>query len=399
MATADKLVYLDETKDLLREVINTSGGALTELDPFREYVDPILWGWLVLAYGGLDLDYINERYRIFDPAYNALVEKPWADIVNNYSAPAGRTYFDSSGVLQTAGTDEPIRAFDPATGEFLGNQIWGSYRNKYDYSLDFVAAGWARQNCAFAANVITAPNGTLTGGKLTENTSNSNHRLSSPTYAGSGLHEGSFIVKAGERTRCMLFLFDGIQRRGSTIYDLSVGEVVPGYGSGTIEDLGGGWYRVKVRTSELAGSSVQAFLSIVYATTDSYFGDGSSGIYVWNSMLDDKALGPEIITTGAPVTIAAESQIIDSTVFADMWNAGAGTLFIECEGAMDAVALKAAGVEVVVDSASNKKYAVAYTSDPSATSLIIGANLNGYIRRITYFRKELSASLMARLIA
>ena len=83
MATADKLVYLGGTKDLLREAINAAGGSLTELDPFRDYADPILWGWLVDAQGGLDLDYVNERYRVYDPAYNALVEKPWADIVNN----------------------------------------------------------------------------------------------------------------------------------------------------------------------------------------------------------------------------------------------------------------------------------------------------------------------------
>lgn len=38
MATADKLVYLDETKDLLREALNLRGASIEESDTFRSYV-------------------------------------------------------------------------------------------------------------------------------------------------------------------------------------------------------------------------------------------------------------------------------------------------------------------------------------------------------------------------
>lgn len=38
MAISDKLLYLAETKELLRDLINSAGGTLTELTPFRDYV-------------------------------------------------------------------------------------------------------------------------------------------------------------------------------------------------------------------------------------------------------------------------------------------------------------------------------------------------------------------------
>lgn len=41
MAITDKLSYLQETKELLRDVINSKGGMLTESDPFRDYVDAV----------------------------------------------------------------------------------------------------------------------------------------------------------------------------------------------------------------------------------------------------------------------------------------------------------------------------------------------------------------------
>ena len=169
---------------------------------------------------------------------------------------------------------------------------------------------------------------------------------------------------------------------------LDIGAIAPGvYSRQTITE---DWKRFSITTTPASSPRYPMIQSV----------SASQQVHAWGASLRQSQLaGPYVATVGSAVTIAAENQIIDGSVFSDMWNPVSGTLFIECSGSIDAVALKAAGVEVIVDSASNKKYAVAYTSDPSATSLIIGANLNGYIRRITYFRKELSASLIARLIA
>tara|TARA_Y100000593_G_scaffold93164_1_gene187056 strand:- start:1089 stop:2474 length:1386 start_codon:yes stop_codon:yes gene_type:complete len=314
MGITEKFDYLAETKALILDALVAGGADLDSNSTFRSYVDAIIDQYLIENEATLILDYENEVYEVFDSTYNARVKKPLADIINNYSAPAGRTYFDAAGVLQTAGTDEFIRAYDPATGEFLGNQIWGSYNNLFPDSLDFFALGWAREGCALAANVVLAPDGTMTGSKISENSTNGNHRLASQTVSGSGRHVVSFIVKPAERTQVILFLYDGNQRRGQTHYNLSTGTVVNG--NGTIKELNDGWFKISIDTSDLNGTNVRAFLSMVYGI-DSYMGDGSSGIYVWNAMLSTTTLGPELITTGSAVTVAAENQIIESDIFSD----------------------------------------------------------------------------------
>lgn len=399
MTTADKLIYLDETKQMLRQAINATGGALTELDPFREYADQILWGWLVDAQGGLDLDYVNDRYRVFDPAYNALVEKPWADIVNNYSAPAGRTYFDSSGVLQTAGTDEMIRAYGPATGEFLGNQILGSYTCLNQYSFDPNNAAWgviggSKTSYGSSVGLFTPCYVVSQGAEW--------HRIRSSQVTGHANYIFAFVYGAGTSGQVVFRARDDTAskecRAAATINSPKILTNDPSAGTLSI-----------IKDVAITGTSRRLIvLHFVPANAGNTFsfciGPGSSVVgetvlcYA-GCVYAAETERPLVQTLDTPVTIAAENQIIDGTVFSDIWNSAGGTLFIECSGAINAVALKAAGVEVIVDSASNKKYAVAYTSDPSATSLIIGANLNGYIRRIVYFRKELPASLIARLIA
>ena len=42
MAIADKLLYLDQTKSLLRDAINGIGGGLSVDDPFRQYAGELL---------------------------------------------------------------------------------------------------------------------------------------------------------------------------------------------------------------------------------------------------------------------------------------------------------------------------------------------------------------------
>lgn len=350
----------------------------------------------------LDLDYRNERYRALDNGI--LVEKPWADIVNNYSAPAGRTYFDSSGALQTAGTDETIRAFDPATGEFLGNQIWGSYTCLNTHSFSPTNAAWTPDSAtvsAYGSSIsLFSPIRVASTGVLY-----STARLASPSNV-NGIFDGvaSFIVKvvyaAGTSGRLRIKLRD---------ITAGIETTVTGAVSGAKSPLGTSAGGVTVRADVSIGSGLRMItvhFTPATATNKFTFGAGPDSVVSGEDVVVCGGCAyaastdlPLVSTAGSAVTIAAENQIIDGSVFSDIWNPAGGTLFIECSGAINAVALKAAGVEVIVDSASNKKYAVAYTSDPSATSLIIGANLNGYIRRVTYFRKELSASLIARLIA
>ena len=350
----------------------------------------------------LDLDYRNDRYRALDSGI--LVEKPWADIINNYSAPAGRTYFDSSGVLQTAAADEPVIEYDPVTGEKLGNRIWGSYTCLNQYSFSPTNAAWVTDGAtssAFGGSVglFTPVRAASAGGAW------NTLRFGSPANGAGTFSGASFVVKfvymAGTSGRLRIKLRDttlGVETRiaGTITGTKSVVGIAEAGGAAVLSDVsaGSGLRVIAVHFTPTTPTNAFTFGAGPDSATS-----GQDVVICGGCAYAASADLPLVNTGSSAVTIAAENQIIDGSVFSDMWNAGAGTLFIECRGTINAVALKAAGVEVIVDSASNKKYAVAYTSDPSATSLIIGANLNGYVRRVVYFRTVLPASLIARLKA
>lgn len=190
----------------------------------------------------LDLDYRRDRYRALDSGI--LVEKPWADIVNNYSAPAGRTYFDSSGVLQTAGANEMIRAFDPATGGLLGNQIFGT-----------------------ATNLFINSNSPATQ---------------------------SISVTA-------------------QTYTLSI------YGTGSVTLSG-------ASVGVLNGVATNQRQTLTFTTTAGSLTLTVSGAVVYPQLQTGTAATPYVQTGGSPVTIAAENQIIDGSVFSDIWGAEGNTI-------------------------------------------------------------------------
>lgn len=377
---------------------------------------------LINYFGGLDLDYINERYRIYDPSYGPiydpnqpwLVEKPWTDIVNNRSLPAGRTYWDADGVLQTAAADAPVIEYDPVTGVKLGNRIWGSYANTISASQNFLNSNWSFNS--LDVEMISAAHPGLNATPAQQfiiKATNSNHILfSQPTslnYQSGKTYVLTWVIKPAGYSWAQLVVASA--KFGTNVwanFNVATG-AFGATGSSVIErwakPLPDGYYEISITATATASGidtngGIQALPSDIASRLPSYTGDGVSGLYLWHTQIGEGVAPlPYVLTNSAAVTIAAESQTIDEQNFIDLWNASQGLLYVECSGALNAKALKAAGLEVVVDSASNKKYVLGYTSDPSATSLVIGANLNGYIRRLIIFRRELPASLKARLVA
>jgi hypothetical protein len=122
--------------------------------------------------------------------------------------------------------------------------------------------------------------------KLVENTANAGHFVEQ-SITGGPRTTGSYYVKAGERTKCETYLIDsvGIVAGSTTVYNLANGTVESG--SGSITDIGNGWYRVGTTATLTAGA--QRFRLLTYTTADVYTGDGTSGIYIFGAQLSDSA--------------------------------------------------------------------------------------------------------------
>jgi hypothetical protein len=193
-------------------------------------------------------------------------------------------------------------------------------------SQTFDNASWTKNRSSITANAVAAPDGTITADKLVENTDNSTHYIVQGIATGLSTTGGqkftfSVYAKAGERSH--LRMYDNNQNTSAdTIFNLTTGAITSGPGS--ITSVGNGWYRCSITPTCDFSATSTVFLLLYNGSTDTYTGDGTSGIYLWGAQL---SVGPYPLdytpTTSAavygprfdfdPVTLAARGLLIEES--------------------------------------------------------------------------------------
>ena len=169
--------------------------------------------------------------------------------------------------------------------DFVGYNLW-------TYSEEFNNAVWLKTNINTTGtpsyiDVETAPNSTLTGDKIIENTSNGLHATSrTSTILNTTDYNISVYLKQGERTKVQIV--SGIS--GSTQncdLDLTNGIISNNSftNTPTVTAEANGWYRfsVTITSGTTTGGITIRLMNASNATT--YTGDGTSGAYVWGFQL------------------------------------------------------------------------------------------------------------------
>ena len=176
------------------------------------------------------------------------------------------------------------------------------------WSQDFTQATWQKVRASVTASATTAPDGTLTGTRLVNDTSNNSHYVRSDGYSFTAgeTYTVSFYAKAAEQTWVSLQINEANVVFPSTFTDLTNG-VLGSVGAGTtatIQSVGNGWYRTTI-TRTVANTGLSYF-GIITATSNgvqSYTGDGVSGVYVWGVQLEKLPyVTPYIPTTTTSVS-------------------------------------------------------------------------------------------------
>ena len=234
-------------------------------------------------------------------------------------------------VLQTAINNTARFDHNPTTGESLGLLIEESRTNLIPYSEEFDNAVWTKGNATITANTIIAPDGTLTGDKLVENTATSTHGVQKTGIAVTvGVtYTMSAFIKKGERTTATISCSTS-RLQMNTTFDLEAGTVVSSSASSsTITNVGNGWYRVTATNTLTSAGAVAPF--ILLQTFSPYTGDGYSGIYIWGIQLEAGSFPTSYIkTTASQVTRSVDdAKILDIT---DWYNYNEGTIYAEAIG-------------------------------------------------------------------
>jgi hypothetical protein len=235
--------------------------------------------------------------------------------------------------LQTAAAGVARFDHNPITGESLGLLIEEQRTNLLTYSDDLSNAAWTKSNSSIDSNVIVAPDGTLTGDRLIENTSLAEHFASQNfTFVSGTSYSWSVFVKPAGRTLVHLRAGNTTTFPPRAIFDVSAGTVTSNpSGTATIQNVGNGWYRCTISGAAGASSFTSIRIQLVSTgTTDSYTGDDYSGVFLWGAQLEAGAFPTSYIpTTTAQVTRSADAASMTGANFSSWYRADEGTLYAE----------------------------------------------------------------------
>lgn len=241
-----------------------------------------------------------------------------------YTPTTTQTITNYQRLLKTAAANEWPREFGPVTGECLGRSVWEARTNLILYSQEFDNAYWTKSNVTISTNQIIAPDGTLTADKLVEDATLNQHRV---LRAIDGSTKNiSIYAKAAERSYIGLFAAVGTR----TYFNLSDGTIgtVSSGSTATIESVGNGWYRCSLYNAHPTNAGL--FQLSPDGTTETYTGDGVSGLYIWGADLEAGTFAtPYIPTVASTVARVADAAVMTGVNFSSWYNPSEGTLFAD----------------------------------------------------------------------
>jgi prepilin-type N-terminal cleavage/methylation domain-containing protein len=304
---------------------NTSGTSIEVTHP-RDDI------WNIGGTPSLDLNFASNKSLIDSVSGNNLV---------TFTRASGGTYVGDDGLIKTATTNEPRFDHNPVTGESLGLLVEESRTNLLLRSEEFDAAAWTKSGSTVGVNDVVAPDGALTADKLIEDATTALHFLGqNASFLSGTTYTGSVYLKASERIWTRVgFPASAFAASGrSASFDLStgtVGQTQTGV-TASIVDVGNGWYRCSITaTANTTVSNSTNGLAVNVQTADSavsqsYAGDGVSGIFIWGAQLEVGAFATSYIpTTDSTVTRLVDVASISGSNFSAWYRQDAFTAYVD----------------------------------------------------------------------
>jgi len=196
----------------------------------------------------------------------------------------------------------------------------GGSTNLLTYSEQFDNAAWTKTRSSITANAVVAPDGTLTGDKLVEDTtaSNTHNTNQSASYTSGTSYSFSVFVKASERTSLSLQFPSG--QFGASVtgsFNLLTGTAtlaISGTSSSvSINPVGNGWYRCSLVSQATSTGSGSVLVTLENTPNNRvYTGDGTSGIFIWGAQLNTGAVPAAYLQTVATAITTAYAAPIES---------------------------------------------------------------------------------------
>jgi hypothetical protein len=220
------------------------------------------------------------------------------------------TYVNSVGNIATAANDVYRIDRDPLTLTPYGLLIEGARTNLIQYSAALENAYWARNGTTTTTGAETAPDGTVSAVKLTENTSTNTHAPYVAITWDAEQYALSAYYKPGERVWCGPYLReDGVEKK--SWFNSSTGAISTSGPGGSVkraQQIKDGWWRFSISRTMIAGSGRHGASMSNNENVNNYAGNGTSSIYIWGVQTEKGSFPSSYIpTSGSTGTRAAET--------------------------------------------------------------------------------------------
>jgi hypothetical protein len=239
------------------------------------------------------------------------------------------TVVNSLGYITGVNADLPRFDFNPVTLACKGLLIEEARTNLFPTSEN---PTWALSSeVTTSNNASTGPDNTTSAQGITPTTNSAAHYTEENTaFPATGNYAYSVFLKANGYNFALLQL-SFIGNNGRAVFNLSNGTVSSSVNAtATVEPFANGFYKCTIVVN-VTNTSSPAQRLYVYstATTSTFAGDGTSGIYMYGRQLEAGAFATSYIPTEATaVTRNADVATMTGTNFSDWFNPTEGTFGI-----------------------------------------------------------------------
>ena len=204
------------------------------------------------------------------------------------------TYFDKSGVMKYAQTNEPRIDHDPLTGECKGLLVEEKRTNFIPYPNEFGFGQWSLPGLNAFQNAGLAPDGTMSADLLIPDYSYTSRHFGYRGVTGAFLSNNTYTIS------CYFKAYGGFSETCKLGYrvdsDTQNGD---NYGSGFSidagEPAGNGWYRHSL-TIAVGANATFNFAEFILGDQNGYQPTSGTGVYMWGFSVEHAGTGSNTAT-------------------------------------------------------------------------------------------------------
>ena len=237
------------------------------------------------------------------------------------------TRVNKDGLIEKVTTLVPRLNYDPGNPQNPHLLLEPESTNLFDYSEDF--SQWVNIRTTDALSSISSPLGSANVYKIIATTDNNTHRIDKViTLTDSNTYSLSFFAKKGEYNCIRAAIGKTSVTDTFVSFNLNTGvKTETGtIASSSMVQFSNGWFRCSFTAT--ASTADRVVIGLGNDDTYSFAGDGSSGIFLWGAMIEEKAFSTSYIpTTGSATTRSQDTCTGGGS--SSIFNDSEGTLFLE----------------------------------------------------------------------